>query len=181
MALPPGILTEIAEYAEQSAHIPNWYISRYTAIAIMSAVTGRAYNTYTGAGLNQYLMLLADTGSGKDHTSKVASVLFDAIQVQVPSAADFRGPGHIASAPGLVKWLDRKPCVLCVMSEISKRLPEWNNPRNPNGIAIQRTLLELSGRGGTFDPSADRRAVRLRSRPRSPAPCRLRLREVRRR
>lgn len=157
MAIPPGLLQRIAEYADSSAHIPNWYISVYSAIAILSAVTGRAYNTYTGAGLNQYLMLLADTGSGKDHTSNVASALFDAIQPQVPSAADFRGPGHIASAPGLVKWLDRKPCVLSILSEISKRLPEWNSPRNPNGIAIQRTLLELygrSGKGKTFDPSA---------------------------
>lgn len=157
MAVPPGLAQQIVDYSDASAHIQSTFISIYTAIAILSAVTGRAYNTYTGAGLNQYLMLLAPTGSGKDHTSNVASALFDAINAQVPSAADFRGPGHIASAPGLVKWLDRKPCVLSIISEISKRLPEWNNPRNPNGIAIQRTLLELYGRSGknkTFDPSA---------------------------
>lgn len=157
MAVPPGLMTRIAEYAYASAHIPNWEIARFTAILFMAAISGRAYNTYTGAGLNLYMIMLAGTGSGKDHIAKTISTLFNAIQAKVPASAGFRGPGHIASAPGLVRWLDKNPVVLCVLSEISKRLPEWNNPRNPNGIAIQRTLLELyskSGSGNTFDPSA---------------------------
>ena len=147
LAVPPGIATSIAEYAEAVANNPNWMIAQFTALTILSGVCGRGYNTYTGAGLNQYNAMLADTGAGKDTIDKVTGALFESIAT-IKEAAGLIGPGFIQSAPGLLRALEANPALIAGQGEFGKRLAEWNNPRNPNGMAIQVLLREVWGRSG---------------------------------
>lgn len=63
---PPGLIGEIAQYIYDQSPRPHLSISLAGAIAFMAGICGRSYNTYTGAGLNQYILLLASTGMGKE-------------------------------------------------------------------------------------------------------------------
>jgi hypothetical protein len=125
----------------------------------MSTVCGRAYNTETGAGLNQYILSFAPTGSGKDNINRAINVLLNLLPPAKGdngrSSNDFRGAGFIASGPALIKRMSRDPCVLFTLGEIHKLIAEWENPRNINGQGIKRLLLELynrSGDGNYLDP-----------------------------
>lgn len=158
MNMPPGLLTRLADYVYFQSYLPNQSIANFAAIAWLSGVAGRAYNTYTDAGLNQYMLMLARTGIGKDEIAKGNSRLFAAIQRTVPAAVDFKGPGELVSSAGLIKWLERKPCVLSMVGEFGLLMQQMAaNNANANLKGLQRTLLQLyskSGIGDTFDAIA---------------------------
>lgn len=158
MTMPPGLLSLITDYVYNQATQQVQPITSFAAIALLSAITGRAYNTYTGAGLNQYMLMLASTGSGKENIASGISKLLAAVQTLVPNAADFKGPGELVSSAGLIKWLERKPCVLSMVGEFGHRFHAMADSRAaPNEKSLQRTLLQLyskSGTGNVFDPIA---------------------------
>jgi hypothetical protein len=147
MASPPGLCSMIAEYAYKSAWTPSRGAAQFTGLTLASGITGRGYMTYTGAGLNTFNAYIADTGVGKDTIKNTTDSLFAAI-ASIEGSSGIRGPGFIASAPGLLRALEANPLMLCNISEIGKRLQEWNNPRNPVGVGIQVLFRELYGRSG---------------------------------
>lgn len=157
-ALPQGLLQETAQSFLDAAHYPSAPIAKVGALSLLAGVTGRAYNTPTGAGLNLYLMLLASSGSGKDIISRGASMVTSAVLPTVPSFIDFRGPGELVSAAGLIKALERKPCFLAVIGEFGKKFEIMVNPKAPvHERSLYRALLQLfskSGAGEVFDPIA---------------------------
>lgn len=154
---PPGLLGEIAQFILDASPRPVPEISLAGAIALMSGITGRAYNI-SGAGLNQYILLLAMTGAGKDAISSGISKLMQQVSVSVPSAGDFKGPGQLVSGPGLIKWLEKKPSVVSIIGEIGLLLGQMSHPNASTHLkGLERTLLEMyskSGAGQVFDPMA---------------------------
>jgi hypothetical protein len=155
---PPGLLGQVAQFILDAAPRPVPEIALAGAIAFLSGITGRAYNTYTNAGLNQYILLLAPTGTGKDSIADGISKLFAAMEKTVPLANDFRGPGELVSSAGLIKWIERKPCVLSIVGEIGLMMQQMAHPQaNSHLKGLQRTLTQMyskSGFGKSFDPSA---------------------------
>lgn len=155
---PPGLLGDIAQFIYDAAPRPVHDIALAGAIAFLSGITGRAYNTYTGAGLNQYVLLLAPTGTGKDSISSGTSKLFNAVATQQPTANDFKGPGELVSSAGLLKWLNSKPCVFSILGEIGLLMQQMASPTaNAHMKGLQRVLTQLyskSGYGNTLDASA---------------------------
>ncbi|WP_153002696.1 hypothetical protein [Sphingomonas endophytica] len=61
-AVPPGLIGDVCRFIYDAAPHPNCDIALTGAIGFLAGVCGKAYNTYTNAGLNQYLLLLASTG-----------------------------------------------------------------------------------------------------------------------
>ncbi len=128
------------------------------AIGFLSGVCGKAYNTYTNAGLNQYLLLLASTGMGKEAmASGIDKLLAAIIKTGVPAAGDFKGPMLVSSA-GLVKALEKTPSIVSVIGEFGYKLKAISSPRaNPNDETLKATLLDLYGKSGAgriVDPMA---------------------------
>ena len=156
--LPQGLLEETAKSFLEAAHYPSEPIAQIGALALLAGVTGKAYNTPTGAGLNLYLMLLASSGSGKDIISRGAAIITASVLPTVPSFIDFRGPGELVSAAGLIKALECKPCFLAVIGEFGKKFEIMVNPKAPvHERSLYRALLQLfskSGAGEVFDPIA---------------------------
>ena len=154
---PPGLLGEIAHFFLQAAPRPVPEIALAGAIAYLAGLTGRAYNV-SGTGLNQYVLYLAPTGVGKDAVASGVSKLNNSIIGQVPSIIDFKGPGELVSSAGLIKWLDRKPCVLSILGEFGKKMREMASPHaNAHVQGLSRVLLQMyskSGHGEVFDPMA---------------------------
>lgn len=154
---PPGIVGEVARYIYRSAPYPNLDISLAGAFALMAGICGRAYNVER-AGLNLYILVLAVTGSGKEANADAIARLMEAVSQTVPAARTFRGPGELASAPGLFKWLADHPAILCIIGEFGLMLKAMASPKAPAHLAgLQRGLLQMyskSGRSSVFDAAA---------------------------
>ena len=157
IAVPPGLIGAVRDFICEAAPHPNREIALAGAIALLAGVSGRAFNTYTGAGLNQYILLLASTGMGKEAAASGISKLLTAVSASVPAANDFKGPALVSSA-GLVKWLDKKPSVVTIAGECGYMLNRLSSPKaNPNDQMLKATLLDLygkSGAGSALDPMA---------------------------
>ena len=150
---PPGLLGDIAFYIYSNSPTPVKEIALAGAIGLMAGICGRAYNI-SGTGLNQYILLLAQTGTGKEAMSDGINQLLNAVKQKVPAVIDFKGPGEIASAPALARCFERTPCIFSILGEFGLTLSEMANPRAGHLLGLKRMLLHLfnkSGKGNVFD------------------------------
>lgn len=153
---PTGLVRELADYIYRSSPYQAIDISLAAAIALMAGICGRAFNV-SGTGLNLYLLVLAETGTGKETMQRGIDKLHGSIEMKVPASKDFVGPGTIGSGQALVKYLDKVSNVfLSVLGEFTLTLKRLCNPRaNSAESSLQQLLLDLynkSGYGNTFKP-----------------------------
>lgn len=145
---PPGIIGDIARYFEASAIRPVPEIALGAAIGLVAGVAGRSYNI-SGTGLNQYLVLLAKTGSGKEGAQTGIDTLIAAVRETVPMADTFMGPATFASGQALVRILDQHPCFVSVLGEIGITLQHLCDPRAPTPTQmLKKVLLDLYTKSG---------------------------------
>lgn len=154
---PPGLLGEVAQFLLDAAPRPVPEIALAGAVGFLSGLAGRAYNI-SGTGLNQYILVLAQTGVGKEAIADGVSKLKAAILPTCPTIVDYGGPGEIASAPGLIKWLANKSCVLSIVGEFGQKMRQMAAPNaSAHEVGLSRCLLQMyakSGHSSTFDPMA---------------------------
>lgn len=155
--VPPGLLGEIAQFIYAQAPRPVPEIALTGAIGLMAGICGRAYNV-SNTGLNQYVMLLAPTGTGKEAIAKGIEKLMGQVQRTVPAAADFIGPAEIASSQALVKYMSKGPTsFVSVVGEIGIALQQMTDARAPTHlVGLRRLLLDLfnkSGEGSVLRPT----------------------------
>ena len=148
---PPGLIGEIAQFIYQAAPRPVPEIALATAIGLMAGICGRAYNV-SSTGLNQYVLLLAKTGRGKEAIQSGISKLIAAVAQQVPTIAEKIGPDEIASGQALYKYLAKAPGFVSVLSEFGLRLQQLSD-MNGNGphISLRRMMLQLYAKSGYND------------------------------
>ena len=154
---PPGLLGEIAQFFLDAAPRPVRQIAISGATAYLAGIAGNAFNV-SGTGLNQYILQLAGTGTGKESVANAKGRLNFHVHDQA-SGRPFphNGPGELVSAAGLIKWQVDYPCNLTIIGEATKKLKEITNPRNPNAYGLGRTILQLFSKSGaqdSFDPMA---------------------------
>lgn len=148
MVLPPGLIGEMANYIYSSAIRPVWEISLAASIALGAGITGRHYNI-SSTGLNQYLILLAQTGTGKEGAAGGMDALLSAIRPQIPAADLFIGPGTFASGQALVRVLDKTPCFVSVLGEIGLTLQQvCDKNAGAHLLQLRRALLDVYAKSG---------------------------------
>lgn len=148
ITLPPGLMGEVADYIYRSAVRPVKEVSLAAAIGLLAGVAGRSFNI-SGTGLNQYVMLLAKTGTGKEGAASGIDALFNAVSKKVPVADQFLGPRQFASGQAMVRLLTEKPCFVSVLGEFGLTLKQICDPRaNGSQIELKRVLLELYSKSG---------------------------------
>ncbi|MGL4641358.1 MAG: DUF3987 domain-containing protein, partial [Shewanella sp.] len=149
--LPPGLVGDIARFIYQSSPRPVMPIALTAALGLVAGIVGRAYNV-SNTGLNQYVMLIAPTGSGKEAINNGISRLAEAVangSDGVPAIRDFIGPGDMASGVGLLKWFAKSKSFVAVLGEIGltiSRISQFN--ANPHDKAILKVWLDLYGKSG---------------------------------
>jgi hypothetical protein len=118
------------------------------AIALVAGVVGRSYNI-SSTGLNQYVIVLAPTGTGKEGAAAGIDLLMTAVRQIVPSADTFLGPRAFASGQGLLRTLDQHPCFVSILGEFGLTLQQICDP-NPNSsqLALRQMLLDLYSKSG---------------------------------
>ena len=145
---PPGLVGEIAQFIYQSAPRPIPEVAIAGAMGMMAGICGKAYNI-SGTGLNQYILLLARTGSGKEAMAYGIDKLINAVQMSVPVAAEFVGPSEIQSGQALIKNLAENSSYVSILGEFGLRLRAMSSERaNGAEIALRRMLLDLYNKSG---------------------------------
>lgn len=157
VSFPQGLVGEVAQFIYDAAPRPVREIALVGAIGFVAGIVGRAYNV-SNAGLNQYVLALAPTGTGKEAINSGLSKLISAAKVNVPSIQDFVGPGDTRSDAALIKWLAKHPCVFSVQGEWGMRLKKMSAPNaNSNEIGVRAVLMDLWGKsnhGNILNPLA---------------------------
>jgi hypothetical protein len=145
---PPGIVGDVADYIYAAAVRPVPEIALAGAIALVAGVVGRSYNI-SSTGLNQYVIVLAPTGTGKEGAAAGIDLLMTAVRQIVPSADTFLGPRAFASGQGLLRTLDQHPCFVSILGEFGLTLQQICDP-NPNSsqLALRQMLLDLYSKSG---------------------------------
>lgn len=148
VTFPEGLIGEIAEYIYSSSIRPVKEIALMGALALVGGVGGRSYNI-SGTGLNQYLILLAKTGTGKEGIANGIDALIDAAKAQIPNADNFLGPASFASGQALVKLLDHQPCFVSVLGEFGLTMKELCDEKaSSSTIMLRKVLLDLYTKSG---------------------------------
>ncbi len=146
--LPPGLIGDLTTYFYQSAVRPVPEVALAAAIGIIAGVAGRSYNI-SGTGLNQYIILLARTGAGKEGALSGIESLLYATRMQVPMIEQFLGPAAFASGQALVKVLNERPCFVSVLGEFGLTLQQLSDSRaNSASIMLRKVLLDLYAKSG---------------------------------
>lgn len=147
--IPPGLLGEIARFIYSAAPRPVPEIALAGAIGLMAGICGRAYNV-SGTGLNQYVLLLADTGTGKESMASGIDRLMNAIRIGVPASSNFVGPSEISSGQALIRHIsDRSQCFVSILGEFGLRIQQLSAQRASSAeIALRRMLLDLYNKSG---------------------------------
>lgn len=149
IAIPPGLLGELAQFIYQAAPRPVPEIALAAAIGLMAGITGRAYNI-SGTGLNQYVLILAATGSGKEAAALGIDRLMNTIKLQVPTSANFIGPSQIASGQALVKYFAKiSQCFVSILGEFGLRLERMSSHNaSSSEKMLKEVLLDLYNKSG---------------------------------
>src|SRR5690606_21901645 len=118
------------------------------AIALVAGIIGRSYNI-SGTGLNQYIILLAKTGAGKEGAATGIENLVSAVRPIVPMVDRFIGPSAFASGQALIKVLDEQPCFVSILGEFGLTLQQLCDPRaNSAQVMLRKVLLDLYNKSG---------------------------------
>jgi len=146
---PPGLIGEIASFIYAAAPRPVPEIALTAALALMSGICGRAYNV-SNAGLNQYILLLAPTGSGKEAIASGIDKLMASVRMTVPAAAEFIGPAEIASPEALLKYMNYASCsFVSMIGEFGLKLKQMATQNaSPQMAGLKRMLLDLYNKSG---------------------------------
>lgn len=149
--LPPGLLGEIATFIYQAAPRPVPEIALAGAIGLMAGIAGRAYNV-SATGLNQYVLLLAPTGRGKEAMASGINKLINAVKQQVPTVTEFLGPDEIASGQALYKYLSTSKSFVSILSEFGLRLMQMADADGASpSTSLRRMFLQLYAKSGFTD------------------------------
>lgn len=146
---PPGLLGKLAEFIYEAAPRPVPEIALAGAIGLMAGIAGRSYNI-SGTGLNQYVLLLAPTGTGKEAIASGIDKLMNAVIRTVPAAAEFVGPAEISSAQALTKYMGKTSAsFVSIVGEFGLMLSQMSAQHAPpHLLGLRRMLLDLYNKSG---------------------------------
>ena len=145
---PKGLVGEIAQFVYDNSPTPVKEISFAAALSFMSGICGRCYNI-NSAGLNTYIVLVADSGTGKDSVHKGLARLCKEVAVTGIQADQFVGPAMIASQQGIVKALANSTTksFYAILSEFGLTLKNMCSPKaSPTDNALLNFFLAVYGK-----------------------------------
>jgi hypothetical protein len=152
---PPGLMGEVASFIYDAATRPVPEIAIAGAIGFLAGIAGRAFNV-SGTGLNQYVLLLAPTGRGKEAIASGVSKLVQALRDPMAgypycSQVTFVGPADMASGPGLLKAIAKltPPSFVSIVGEFGLRFKQMADDRAHSAdTSLLRVLLDLYNKSG---------------------------------
>lgn len=148
LVIPAGILGDLTRYMIETARRPQPLLSLGASLCAVGALMGRKYRTESNLRSNLYIVGVADSGSGKNHSREVINELFVAAGL-----VDHLGGNKIASGAGLLTAVHRQPAILFQIDEFGMFLAAAaDRRRSPHHITeILDNMTELyTSAGGVF-------------------------------
>ncbi len=158
---PAGLLGEIAGFIYSAAPRPVPEIATAGAIGYMAGVAGRAFNV-SGTGLNQYVLLVAETGRGKEGARSGVMRFIANVQrgpsgqgsllPHLPTLHEHLGPAEIASGQALIKYLGNSRSFTAFVGEFGHTIERICHPRATSAdVMLRKVLLDLFNLSGEHD------------------------------
>jgi hypothetical protein len=153
---PSGLVGEVAQYIFESAIRPVREMALAAAIGMVAGICSRSYSI-SGTGLNQYLVLLAGTGTGKEGMASGIDALYAAVAKDSPAIYEYSGPASFSSGQALMKHVADQPCFLTILAEFGLMMQTMGGAQAaPHMIMYRQALLNLytkSGPNAVVNPS----------------------------
>lgn len=154
-----GLMREIFDYYWRTSFKRTNVIGLAIAVTLCQTIFGRRIQSHTGMRTNDYNVVLASTGTGKDACKKtsVAILRSGAAAARINAEDSFLMPSRIKSSTGLIKQIAKRGTAIWVCDELGKVLKAILDPKSKNGALseVADDLLELYGdSNGTFLGSA---------------------------
>lgn len=145
---PPGLVGQIAKFIYNRARKPVFEIAVVGALGLLAGLAGKAYNV-DREGLNLYLLMLAETGRGKNAMTEGITSLIETVAQWVPEVKEFSGY-DMASGEGLMQYLGDHPTRSCVsvFPEFGIKLQSIVDDRPGPGKSMNGALLKLYSLSG---------------------------------
>ncbi|MCX4025191.1 PriCT-2 domain-containing protein [Endozoicomonas sp. SM1973] len=134
-----GMLGLVSDLINRTATKVQPVFSLCAAIMLVGLLTNRKFCTPTGLRLNEYIVCLGPTGSGKDHPRKALKKILHDLQL-----TDYLGGERVASGQGLLSRVKNNPNVLFPIDEMGLLLQSVMHTNASNHEAqIITNLMQL--------------------------------------
>lgn len=161
---PPGVVGDIVDFVMGSARFPSPPLALSAALSFTAALVGRRYKGPTGLRSNVYLVTLAESGFGKEHSFASVLSLARATEAGSRFSEKFIADSPPKSAEGLATRLRSDPSIVIQMDEFGFKLRNWVGRKGSSvGEGIVTSLLELTGKAKTSWGGGDRSAGKVAS------------------
>ena len=138
---PPGFVGEVAEYIFRTAPRPVREVAIVAALGLFAGICGKSY-CIQQSGLNLYIILVGQSGIGKEAMHSGISNILHRISQASPESTNFVDFSEYVSAPALTKAMVNFPSFVNVCGEFGKKLKRMSDDeRGDSGIAQLRTAL----------------------------------------
>jgi len=146
LVLPDGLVGDLTRYMVSTARRPQPILSLGASLCAIGSLMGRKYRTESNLRSNLYIVGVADSGSGKNHSREVINELFVAAGL-----VDHLGGNKIASGAGLLTAVHRQPAILFQIDEFGMFLAAAaDRRRSPQHLtAILDNMTELYTAAGS--------------------------------
>ena len=138
-----GVLGAMMALMTKTAKRPQPVLALGASLCALGAIMGRKYRTRTNARSNLYIVGIAESGAGKNHSRSVITQLFTQANL-----LPLMGGNKIASGSGLIAAVQRQPSVLFQLDEFGMFLAaaadRKRSPRYLTEIVDQLTELYTS-------------------------------------
>ncbi len=138
-----GLLRDIFEFYNENAYRRSSVMGLAVAVSLCQTAFGRRISSYTDLRTNDYNVILAATGSGKEACeSTITKILAAADETD-----SFLLPPDVQSGNGLMKAISHNPCSIWVCDEFGKILQAVLDKKGNKHIKdVGVHLLKLYGK-----------------------------------
>lgn len=139
-----GLIRWVMDYYSKVSQFPSPILGMATALSFCQTIFGRRIRSQTDLRTNDYNVVMAPTGSGKEACETTITRIFQAV------GYDLSHPPDVQSGNGLLTMVNEKPCGIWVCDEFGKTLEAMLDKRaNQHLKQIGTHLLKLYGKAGT--------------------------------
>lgn len=135
-----GAVGKLVEYINETAIRPQPILALAASLCAIGTLAGRKYRSPSNLRTNLFVISLADSGAGKNHSRQIIDRLF----TDFLHAENKVGGSKTASGSGLLSALHRSPSILFQIDEFGMFLGAMLDKRGPKHlIEIMSHMTEL--------------------------------------
>ncbi len=134
----PGLIGDVMRHNLSTAHYPLPELALAGALALMSVLTGGKVTDKIRTRTNLFLIGLAPSGGGKDHSRKLNRHI-----LRMAGHGEAVGPERIGSHAGIISTMAEQWLTLFQLDEIGHLVMAMQDRGSPHLVQISAVLMQL--------------------------------------